>query len=150
MSLKETLVADLKEVLRKGDREKVSVIRFLRNGIQYEEISRGRPLSEEELEEVLARQIKQHRESIEQFRQGNRPDLVNKEETELSILMGYLPPQLSEQELEEIARKIITEVGAQSPRDKGKVMGRLMPQVRGKTDGTIVNRIVTQLLSEGP
>ncbi len=149
MSLKDTLAAHLKEALRKGDREKVSVIRFLRNGIQYEEIARSRPLSDKELEEVLVRQVNQHRESIEQFRQGNRPDLVEKEEAELSILTGYLPPQLSQQELEEMARKIIADIGAQSPSDKGKVMGRMMPQVRGKADGASVNQLVTQLLSEG-
>ena len=150
MSLKETLMADLKAALKKGDREKLSVIRYLRNGIQYEEFSHGRPLSDEELAEAVTRQAKQHRESIEVFRQGNRQDLVEKEETELGILTVYLPPQLNEKELEEMARTIIAETGAQGPGSKGKVMGRLMPQVKGKADGTVVNQIVTDLLSETP
>jgi hypothetical protein len=90
---------------------------------------------------------KQHRESIEQFRNGNRPDLVEKEETELATVMEYMPEQMSVEDISSLVAQVINEVSATGPSDKGKVMGKLMPQVRGKADGNQVNTVVMTMLN---
>lgn len=146
MSLKERLLDDQMQAMRQGDRLRVSVLRLLRSAIGYEEKDRRKELDDVGVAEQVSRQIRQRQDSIEQFRLGKREDLVQKEEAELAILKEYLPPQLGREELEALARKAIAEVGAQGPRDKGKVMGRLMPQVRGKSQGSEVNAVVTELL----
>ena len=148
-SIKERLMQDLKEAMRAGDRVKVSVIRFLRNAINYEETSRGTTLDDAGVAEVVARQVRQRRESIEAFRKGGREDLARKEEAELQVLLQYLPEQLSREEIERMAREVIREVGAQTPRDMGKVMGVLMPRVRGRAEGRVVSEIVRELLASG-
>lgn len=148
MSLKETLLKDQMESMRRGDRLKVSVLRLLRSAIEYEENARNKDLDEAGIHEVISRQIRQRNESIEQFRKGNRPDLAAKEEAEAAILKAYLPPQLSREELAKMAQEVIAEVGATGLQDKGKVMGRLMPMVKGKAQGSDVNAVVTELLSK--
>jgi hypothetical protein len=149
MSLREKLMEDMKEAMRSGDRTKLSVIRLLRSAITYEELARKKPLDDQDVLELVSRQVRQRRESIEEFRRGNRHDLVAKEEAELAVLASYLPKQLTREELVELAKAVIEEVGAKGPADKGKVMGRLMPQVRGRAEGSQVNAIVTELLSAG-
>jgi len=146
LSLKERLLDDQMQAMRQGDRSRVSVLRLLRSAIGYEEKDKRRELDDVGVVELVSRQIRQRQDSIEQFRLGKREDLVQKEEAEMAILKEYLPPQLGREELVELARKAIAEVGAQGPRDKGKVMGRLMPQVRGKCQGSEVNAVVTELL----
>lgn len=146
MSLKKRLLDDQMQAMRQGDRSRVSVLRLLRSAIGYEEKDKRRELDDVGVVELVSRQIRQRQDSIEQFRLGKREDLVQKEEAELAILKEYLPPQLGREELVELARKAIAEVGAQGPRDKSKVMGRLMPQVRGKCQGSEVNAVVTELL----
>ena len=146
MSLKKRLLDDQMQAMRQGDRSRVSVLRLLRSAIGYEEKDKRRELDDVGVVELVSRQIRQRQDSIEQFRLGKREDLVQKEEAEMAILKEYLPPQLGREELVELARKAIAEVGAQGPRDKGKVMGRLMPQVRGKCQGSEVNAVVTELL----
>lgn len=146
MSLKERLLDDQMQAMRQGDRLRVSVLRLLRSAIGYEEKDKRKELDDVGVVELVSRQIRQRQDSIEQFRLGKREDLVQKEEAEMAILKEYLPPQLGREELVELARKAIAEVGAQGPRDKGKVMGRLMPQVRGKCQGSEVNAVVTELL----
>jgi uncharacterized protein YqeY len=94
----------------------------------------------------VARGIKQRREAIELYKQGKRQDLVDKEEKEAAILQEYLPQQMSRDEVESLARRVASEVGAKGPADKGKVMGRLMPQVKGKAEGMVVNEVVTKML----
>ncbi|MBL7120062.1 MAG: GatB/YqeY domain-containing protein, partial [Dehalococcoidia bacterium] len=111
------------------------------------EIAKGGSLDEPGVLGVIAKQAKQNRESIDAFRQGNRSDLVAKEERELSILQEYLPQPMSSEEIAVAARQAIAEVGAVGPGDKGKVMGKLMPQVKGKADGGEVNAIVSELLA---
>lgn len=148
MSLKETLLKDQKEAMLKRDRLKVSVLRLLRSAVEYEENARDSALDDAGIHEVISRQIRQRNESIEQFRKGNRPDLAEKEESEAAILKTYLPPQLSREELVKMARGVMAEVGATGPQDKGKVMGRLMPMVKGKAQGGDVNAVVTELLSK--
>lgn len=147
MSLKEQLVADLKVALQEKDASRALVIRYLRNAIQYREKEVGKELDEAAAMEILARQVRERRESIAAFETGQRHDLVQKEKTELAILETYMPEQLSQEEILELAKQVVAEVGATSIRDKGKVMGKLMPQIRGKGDGNVANELVTQLLS---
>ncbi len=105
-----------------------------------------KPLTEEEIIEVIAREIKRRRESIEQFKQGGRTDLVEKETAEMQILSGYLPEQLTEDEIAGIAQEVIAELKAASKADKGRVMSALMPRIRGRADGRLVSEIVDRLL----
>ena len=146
MTLQATLIDDLKAAMRSGDQVQRSVIRLIRAAVQNEEISRGKELDDAGGVEVLARMARQYRESIDQYRQGNRADLMAKEEAELEVLQRYLPPQMSREEVLALAEQAAQEMGAAGPTDKGKVMGRLMPQLRGKADGALVNAVVTELL----
>ena len=147
MSLKEKLQSDLHQAMRAKDRVRLSVIRMLRSSIGYEEIDKKRQLDDSAVLDIITRQVRQRHESIQIYKDANRQELVDKETQELQILQGYLPAQLTDDELTELAQDIIQQVGASGPRDKGRVMGRLMPQVRGKAQGGDVNRVVTALLS---
>jgi uncharacterized protein YqeY len=118
----------------------------LKSAIQLVEKTQGKALDDAGLVEVVARQANDRRESIRMFEQGNRDDMAAKESADLAVLESYLPPQLSHDELAQLVREVIDEVGATTVRDKGRVMGRLMPQVRGKADGAEVNALVTQAL----
>ena len=147
MALTEQLLGDQNAALRAGDSTRLSAIRFLRYGIQLEEKSKGQPLTDDQALQILSRQIGERRESIRAFEAGNRHDLADKEKAELAILESYQPEQLTIEELTDIVRKLVAELGASGAQDKGKVMGRLMPQIRGKADGAQANDIVTRLLS---
>ena len=147
MSLKEKLQSDLYQAMRSKDRVRVSVLRMLRSSIGYEEIDKKRALDDSAVLDIVSRQVRQRHESIQMYKDANRQELVDKETQELHILQEYLPAQLTDDELTALAQDIIQQVGATGPRDKGRVMGRLMPQVRGKAQGGDVNRIVTALLS---
>lgn len=147
MPLKEQLVADLKVALQEKDASRALVIRYLRNAIQYREKDVGKELDEAAVMEILSRQVRERRESITAFEAGQRHDLVEKEKAELAILEAYLPEQLSQEEILDLARQVVIDVGATTIRDKGKVMSKLMPQIRGKGDGNVANEVVTQLLS---
>jgi uncharacterized protein YqeY len=144
--LKQVLQGDLKQALRSGDKTKVSVIRMLVSAINYTEMARQAVLSDTDILGVIAKEVKQREESIAAFQQGNRPDLVAQEESEKIILQGYLPKQLTHEEVVAEARRIIAEVGAQGPRDKGKVMPKLVAALKGKADGREINLVVTELL----
>lgn len=145
-TLEQRINQDYMEAMRAGDALRKETLRFLRSAIKSAQIDKRAPLTEEEIWEIIKRQVKQRRESIEQFRRGNREDLAVKEEAELAIIESYLPAQLSRQEIEALARQVIAEVGAAGPRDMGKVMGKLMPQVKGRADGRLVNEVVRELL----
>ncbi|GBD10845.1 hypothetical protein HRbin23_00495 [bacterium HR23] len=145
-TLQERVQKDMQDAMRRGDTLRRDVLRLLRSAFAYEQIARGHPLSDQEAVAVLQREVKQRRESIDAFRAGGREDLAAKEERELAILLEYLPQQLSREELVDLARRVIQETGAKGPADKGKVMGRLMPQVRGRADGATVNAVVSALL----
>ena len=140
-------MADLKVALQEKDASRPLVIRYLRNAIQYREKDIGKELDEAAVMEILSRQVRERHESITAFEAGQRHDLVEKEKAELAILEAYLPEQLSQEEILDLARQVVTEVGATTIRDKGKVMSKLMPQIRGKGDGNVANEVVTQLLS---
>ncbi|NPV42913.1 MAG: GatB/YqeY domain-containing protein [Firmicutes bacterium] len=146
MSLKDRLLNDMKESMKNKDKDRLSVIRMARAAILNAEKEKMRELEEGEVIEVLAREVKQRKESLPEFEKGNRPDLVEKIQKEIDVLMEYLPKQLTETEIEDIVRQTIMELGVNSLNDMGKVMGKLMPQLKGRADGSLVNKIVKQLL----
>jgi uncharacterized protein YqeY len=145
--LQDLLNSNLKEALRGGDKVRVSVIRLLIAAIKNAEIAQGGPIDDSAVLGVISKEVKRHRESIEAFKKGNRQDLVSKEEQELDIISQYLPQQMSSEEIAETVRQVIAEVGAKGPSDKGKVMSKIMPQLKGKADGQEVNTIVSELLA---
>jgi hypothetical protein len=148
MSLREKLDTDLKSAMRAKDELRKLVIRSLLSSMNYAEIARQKKLDDAGIIEVIAREIKQRKESIEAYTQGHRQDLVDNETAEMAILQEYMPAQMSRDEITAIVQSVITEVGAKGPGDKGKVMQKLMPQVKGKADGSEVNNIVTELLGK--
>jgi uncharacterized protein YqeY len=134
--------------MKSGDTVKRGTLRMLISSINNAEIAKRAPLEDSDILGVIAKEVKQHNESIESFRQGNRPDLIAKEEAELAILQQYLPAQMSREEIEAEARQVMAAVGAQGPSDKGRVMKELMPKLKGRADGKEINDIVTGLLSQ--
>ena len=149
MTMKERIDADIHDAMRSRDQARLDALRYLKSAIQMAEKDQLKLLEDSGVAEIIAKQVKDRRESIQMFEQGNRADLVAKESAELTILEQYLPSQLSPEELNRLIRQVIDEVGAQTIRDKGRVMGRLMPQVRGLADGAQVNALVEQLLQSG-
>lgn len=145
-TIKERLEDDIRNTMRARDRERLETLRFLKSQIQLTEKNNLKELDESGVTDVVAKQVKDRRESIEMFGQGGRADLVAKEEASLAVLLEYMPEQLGNDEIEAIARQAISDTGASGPSDRGKVMGRIMPQVRGKADGSQVNAIVSRLL----
>ena len=148
MSLKETLPVELKDALRSGDKVKLNTIRLILSAITYAEIDQQKQLDDPGVHAVIAKMIKQRKESIDAFKAGNRQDLVDKEQAELNILESYMPKQLTRDEIVKEAEKVIAEVGANKPQDMGKVMGKLTPMLRGKADGKEIAAVVTELLKQ--
>ncbi|MFH1662326.1 MAG: GatB/YqeY domain-containing protein [Chloroflexota bacterium] len=145
-SLKQKLNDDLMQSLKDRDKRRSSVIRLVMSAVHNSEIAKRASLEDTDILGVIAKEAKQRKESIEAFKQGNRQDLVDQEEAELVILEEYLPEQMSRDEIVSTARKVIDEIGAQSLQDKGKVMGKLIPQLKGKAEGKTINEVVTELL----
>jgi uncharacterized protein YqeY len=145
--LKQKLADDLKQALRGGDKVRCSVLRLLISAVHNTEIARQAKLEDADIYGVIAKEIRQRQESIDAFKQGKRDDLVAQEEAEMAILQGYLPQQMSREEIVVEAQKIIAEVGAAGPGDKGKVMPKLIAQLKGRADGRLINEVVTELLS---
>ena len=147
MSLKERLKADMKEAMKAKDKVKLSTIRMINSLIKNAEIEKRGELTDEEIIQLLMKYAKQRKESIEMYEKGGRQDLVEKEKAELAVVESYLPKQMSEEEIRELVKQIIEEVEASSIKDMGKVMKAVMPKVKGRADGSVVNRIVKELLS---
>jgi len=147
MALTERLLEDLRNAMRQRDEVRRSTIRLVRAAIQNEEIAQRKPLDDPAIIRVLSSMLRQHQESIAEFRRGNREDLVEREEAELAILRQYMPEQLSLQEITDLSRQAIAAVGATGPSDMGRVMGRLMPQVFGRAEGAQVSQVVNELLA---
>jgi len=147
MLLKDKIREALKEALKRQERTQISVLRLLLSEIKNAEIAQQKPLDDNKTLDAIAGEVKRHRESIEAFKQGNRNDLLAQEEAELNILMEYLPKQMNREEIIAAARQAIDAVEAKGIRDKGKVMSRLMPQLKGKADGKEASDIVSQLLA---
>jgi uncharacterized protein YqeY len=147
MSIQPKLLEDMKAAMKSGNKLRLETIRGLRSQLKNSEIEKGRELTDEEEINVLLTAAKRRRESIEQFKKGNRPDRAAEEEQELRVIQEYLPRQMSEEEITTLVEQIIKDVGASSSGDMGKVMGKLMPQVKGKADGKTVQKIVQQKLA---
>jgi uncharacterized protein YqeY len=148
MSLLERLNNDMKQAMKNKEKDKLSVIRMIKASLQNEAIKLGvKELSEADELTVLSRELKQRKDSLHEFDKAGREDLVEKLRTELAIVELYMPKQLSEEELAEIVKQTILDVGAKSKADMGKVMAAIMPKVKGKADGSLVNKFVQQHLS---
>jgi len=147
MGLKEKLDQDLKEAIKQRDERRKSALRMVKTAIRRLEVEKMRELSDEEIQQVIAQEVKRHRQSIEEFSKGGREDLAEAEKAELEILQAYLPEALSEEEIEAAARRVIEEIGATDPRQLGEVMRRLMPQLKGRAEGKVVNQIVREILA---
>ena len=131
MGLREQLDADLKEAMRARDRTRMDTVRQIKSTVDTEESRKGADFDDQAIEEVITRLARQHRESIEVFRQQDRAELADKEEAELALLLAYLPEQLTADDIRAMAEEAAAAVGASGPADKGKVMGQLMPKVKG-------------------
>lgn len=149
MPLSDTLRTQLNAALRGGDTVRRDALRLLISSIHNAQIEAGHELDDDEVLRVLQREAKERRESIEEFRKGNRPDLVESEQRELAIIEEFLPAQMTDAEALEIVRSVIAEAGASGPRDLGKVMGPLMQRLGGRYDGRRANELVRELLGSG-
>ncbi|MGV2938173.1 GatB/YqeY domain-containing protein [Mesobacillus sp. LC4] len=148
MSLLERLNNDMKQAMRNKEKDRLTTIRMVKASLQNEAIKQGKQeLSEEEELTVLSREVKQRKDSLQEFEKAGRQDLVEKIQTELKHVEIYMPQQLSEEEVTEIVKEAIAETGAASKADMGRVMAVLMPKVKGKADGSLVNKLVQQHLS---
>lgn len=149
MSLKEKLTADMKEAMkaREEGRQRLGVIRMMRGAIRQQEIDGQKELDDDAVLAVISKEVKQRRDSIEEFKKGGREDLVAQNEAEIAVLMAYLPQQMAEGEIRKLVQDAIAATGASSPKEMGKVMKELMPKVKGRADGKLVNQIVRELLN---
>ena len=142
MSLKQKLQEDLKSSMKNKDTNKKSVITLIRASIKQYEVDNRVELGDEEITDLIAKQLKQTRDSRDEFAKAGRKDLVEKADAEIEILKEYLPQQLSEEELNEIVKLTISEVGATSMKDMGKIMSVIRPKVKGRADGKLINELV--------
>ena len=147
MALRERLDEDLKSAMRAKDSLRMNTVRGLKSAIKYREIELMKPLDDAGILGVVATEIKRRRDSVEQYRAGNRPDLAEKEEAELRILQEFLPQQLTPAEVEAKVAEVIARVGAQGPKDMGAVMKALLPEVQGRAEGKVVSDVVKARLS---
>ena len=131
-TLRDRLEEDIQDSMRRREQGRVDALRFLKFAVQAVEKERRETLDDQAMVEVVSKQVNDRRESVKAFRDGGRTELAEKEAADLAVLEEYLPPQLSEDEIAALIRETVEAVGATGPRDRGKVMGRLMPQVRGK------------------
>lgn len=146
MSLKQKLQEDLKSSMKNKDPIKKSVITLIRSSIKQYEVDNRVELQDDEIVDLIAKQLKQTRDSREEFAKAGRDDLVSKAEAEIEVLKEYLPQQLSEEELNEIVISTISEVGATSMKDMKKIMTSIMPKVKGRADGKLINELVKKNL----
>lgn len=147
--LKQKITEDLKNAMKAGDAQKRDTLRMLDSMVKNTEIEkkkREEGLTDEEIQEVIARAIKQRKDSVAQFETGGRPELAEKEKAEIEILSGYMPEQMSEDEVRAAISEVIAQTGASSKADTGKVMGAAMGRLKGKADGNLVKKIVEELL----
>lgn len=138
---------DQKAAMKAGDKLRVATLRLIANDLKNRQIELGRPLEEADVLDVLSRARKQRRESEEQYRSGRRPDLADREASEAAIIQEYLPEPVDPARLDRMIDAAIAETGAAGPADMGKVMGRLMPQVKGRVDGADLSRRVRERLA---
>lgn len=149
MSLNDRLLADMKEAMKEREAGKIrlSTIRSIRAAQKEAEIEKRQELTDDELIQVINRELKMRRESLAGFEQAGRADTIQRLQTEISILQTYLPEQLGENEIRAIVQEIISKLGASGPQDVGKVMKNVIPEIRGRADGKLVNQLVKELLA---
>jgi uncharacterized protein YqeY len=147
MSLKDRLDQDLKTAMREKAQLRLDTIRMLKSAIKYREIELMKPLDDAGIHAVIASEVKRRRDAVEQYRAGNRPELADKEEAEIAILQGYLPQQLSQDELRAKVDEAVKKVGATGMKDMGAVMKALLPEVQGRAEGKAVSDMVKARLS---
>lgn len=147
VNLLEQINNDMKQAMKNKEKDRLSVIRMLKASLQNEALKFGRDLTEEEELTVLTREVKQRKDSLHEFEKAGREDLVEKIRTELNHIEMYMPEQLSEEEISEIVQQAILNTGATSKKEMGKVMAAVMPKVKGRADGSLVNKLVQQHLS---
>ncbi len=145
-TLQEQLTNAMKQAMKARDKSRLAAIRMVRSAIRDKEIELRKPLDDAGVLEIIANQIKKRREVIAQLKDSDRTELIEMESQQIEVLAQFLPPQLSEPEITELATNVINELGATSIRDMGKVMGKLIPQVRGKADNGLVSQIVRKQL----
>ena len=148
MSLKESLHEDWKQALKSKDKFKATTISMARAAILLKEKTDGLVLDDNQVIDIISKQVKQGHESIVEFEKGNRQDLVDQCNGEIEILLSYLPKQLSEEEITEVVRASIEEAGAKSMKDMRSLMAVLSPKIKGKADGKLVNQVVKQFLNK--
>lgn len=146
MSVLAQLTEDMKTAMKAKDKETLGTVRMLKSALQNEQIKLGHDLDDEEELLIIAREMKQRRDSLAEFKAAGREDLVEQLEGEIKVVANYMPAQMSADEIKQVVAETIAEVGATSKADFGKVMGALMPKVKGKTDGKVVNETVKSLL----
>ena len=146
MPLKEKLMVDLKDSMKSKNKVKKDTVTMVRAAIKQREVDERIELSDAEIVDIIAKQVKQKKDSITDFEKGNRQDLIDLTNEEIKILLEYLPPQLSDEELESIVKEAIEATGAQTKKDLGKLMAFIMPKVKGKADGKHVNEIVAKYI----
>jgi len=148
MSVEKQLLEDMKLAMKSGNKVELDTIRMLRAQIKSASIDKKDDLDEAELAQVLQKEAKKRKEAIDLFQKGNREDLVKKEEAELSIISKYLPEQLSEKDLDEIIKTAVESLQVSTEKDMGRVMGAIMPKVKGKADGKLVQQKVKEYLAK--
>ncbi|WP_048600323.1 GatB/YqeY domain-containing protein [Rubeoparvulum massiliense] len=146
MDLQEQLSTDMKEAMKAKDKTSLSVIRMIRSALKYDEIQRKRPLTDDEALAIVVHEMKLRRDSLQEYEKAGRDDLVEQINEEMRIIEKYLPKQMDEEELRQLIQATIASVGATSKKEMGKVMGAIMPKVKGRADGTLINRLVQEYL----
>ena len=145
--MRNQILEDLKTAMKNQDKERLSVIRMVKGAIQMSELNKKHELSDEEVIDVITKEIKSRKDSINEFKKGNREDLIEKTQAEIDILNEYLPQQLTEEELNKIIDDVFDEIKPESTKDMGKIMKAITPKVKGKADMSLVSKIVKEKLN---
>ncbi len=145
--MREKILNDLKEAMKQQEKTKLSVIRMVKGAIQMEELNLKRPLTDEEVISVIAKQIKTRKESIVEFEKGNRKDLIDKTQEEIDILNTYMPEQLSEEEVFKVIEEAFEATKPSAPSDMGKLMGYVTPKLKGRADMSFVSKTIKEKLT---
>jgi len=144
--MKKQLIEDMKKYMKEKNKLALNTVKMVNAEIKKQEIDKQKELTDEEVISVIEKQIKNRKDSVEQYRNAGREDLADQESKEIEVLMKYLPEQLSKEEIEKIVDEVIEEVGAKTKSDFGKVMGKIMPKVKGKADGNMIKKVVQKKL----
>lgn len=148
MTLKEKLMEDLKSAMRNKEKRRKDTITMLRAAVKQREVDERKDMADDEILALIGKQVKQKRESIKDFQKAERVDLVEQAQEEIDILLAYLPEQLTEEEIDELVREAIEQTGASSMRDMGRIMGIVMPKVKGRADGSLISQSAKKLLNQ--